>query len=612
MWCAEEELVLSFNDLNLDANLLRALEDCGFTSPTEVQEKAIPIALTGKDLMTSAQTGTGKTAAFMLPTLQRLLNNPAPKGRGPRALVLTPTRELATQVTDMVRDLARHTRMRYGTIVGGVSYIPQFKLLKAPLDILVATPGRLIDHMERGGIDFSRLEVLILDEADRMLDMGFQDAVEAIASATPENRQTLLFSATLEGEVLRVAKRHLKDPERVQLAAVTQAHESIEQWMHQATGLKHKKEVLAELLIDPTVTQAVIFTATKRRAQELSEELADLGHATAPLHGNMTQAARRRTVDQLRRGRVRILVATDVAARGLDVPGISHVINFELPTVPEDYIHRIGRTGRAGATGVAISIVGRKEWHRMNDIERLTGRRVEQRKAPRGVPGEGAPLTAAPYRADDREQRRDDRRPAERGDRYGNRSEGRDGNAPRGDRPFQDRDSRNTQGREGRDRPFQDRGSRNTQGREGRELRTGHTPLRGGHTEHNLFVSNLPWDTSDAELVEVFSPYGQVAAATVAMDRESGRSRGFGFVSMSSGESVERAIDDLDGATLAGRPLLVKKAVPKAEHQKKNGFRAHGEGDAHRRGRSGSGFPRKSNDNRGGDNRRGGHSGWRG
>ncbi|MFQ5509073.1 MAG: DEAD/DEAH box helicase [Leptospirillia bacterium] len=373
---------MSFQNFNLDSSLMRALEACNFTEPTEVQRRSIPVVMAGRDLMASAQTGTGKTAAFVLPALQRLLQPPKGNGHGPRVLILTPTRELATQINDVIRELGRFSTVRYGSIVGGVAYPPQQRLLRNNLDILVATPGRLIDHMDSRRVDFSRLEMLVLDEADRMLDMGFVQAVERIASETPKARQTLLFSATLEGNILEVAKRHLKNPERVQLAAAKRRHEAIDQWMHMADDLRHKKAVLDHLLDDPDMSQAVIFTATKRRAKKLAEDLSSEGHACTSLHGNMTQAARQRTVDQMRRGRVRVLVATDVAARGLDVPGITHVINFELPMTPEDYIHRIGRTGRAGASGTAISLVGHMERSKLGQIERLTGSAVERRQIP--------------------------------------------------------------------------------------------------------------------------------------------------------------------------------------------------------------------------------------
>ncbi len=370
---------MSFEHLNLDEVLLRAIQACGFTSPSDIQQQAIPVALEGHDLMASAQTGTGKTAAFVLPALHRLLTNPAKPGHGPRVLILTPTRELATQVTEAIRELGRSSRLRSAAIVGGMPYPPQIKMLREPLDLLVATPGRLIDHFENGRLDFSRLEMLVLDEADRMLDMGFVDDVERIAAALPEDRQTLLFSATLEGEVRNVARRLLKDPKRIQIAGVKVNHDSIEQHIHQADDFRHKQALLAHHLGQEEVTQAVVFTATKRGADELSKRLREQGHRSDALHGDMSQGARRRTVERMRRGQCRILVATDVAARGIDIKGITHVFNFDLPMVAEDYIHRIGRTGRGGASGVAVALVGPQDWDKLARIERLTGSPITRR-----------------------------------------------------------------------------------------------------------------------------------------------------------------------------------------------------------------------------------------
>jgi superfamily II DNA/RNA helicase len=378
-WQADEGLTLSFENLKLDARLLRALTACHFKAPTDIQRQAIPAALEGRDLMASAQTGTGKTAAFVLPALHRLLTTPARPGRGPRVLVLTPTRELAVQVTDNIRLFSRECRISSGSVVGGVGYGPQIQLLSRPLDLLVATPGRLMDHMEARRVDFSRLEVLVLDEADRMLDMGFLGAVKTIAKALPAERQTMLFSATLEGEVLSVAKQLLRDPQRIQLAANHNQHASITQQIHEVDDVEHKHALLNHYLKDDAVYQAVIFIATKHGADKLAKKLAAQGHASGALHGNMNQNQRKRTVDRMRRGEVRVLVATDVAARGLDIRGISHVINFDLPMVAEDYIHRIGRTGRAGQTGIAISFVDAEDRHLLRGIERLTNRQLERR-----------------------------------------------------------------------------------------------------------------------------------------------------------------------------------------------------------------------------------------
>jgi superfamily II DNA/RNA helicase len=369
---------LSFENLKLDPKLLRAIAACHFKQPTDIQRQAIPVALEGRDLMASAQTGTGKTAAFVLPALHKLLTPSAVKGRGPRVLVLTPTRELALQVTENIRQFGAECRLRTGSVVGGMSYGPQLNLLRQPLDILVATPGRLMDHMERGRIDFSRIEILVLDEADRMLDMGFVDAVKTIAAATPASRQTLLFSATLEGTVLKIAQQLLKNPERIALASNTDRHASITQQVHAADDISHKHSLLAHLVNNDGLYQAVIFTATKRGADKLAERLAAQGHGAAALHGDMNQRERKRVIDRMKSGEHRLLVATDVAARGLDIQGLSHVINFDLPRVAEDYIHRIGRTGRGGASGIAISLVGPDDHGNLRGIERLVGRRLER------------------------------------------------------------------------------------------------------------------------------------------------------------------------------------------------------------------------------------------
>ncbi len=371
----------SFQPFQLAAPLLKGLEASGFSQPTEIQSRAIPVATDGRDLLASAQTGTGKTAAFVLPALQRLLTAPPKKGRGPRVLVLTPTRELAVQVEQVIRQIGRYTGLRSGIIVGGVSYGPQERMLRNGLDLLVATPGRLIDHITQGLAVFSRLEMFVLDEADRMLDMGFVKPVMRIAAELPAGRQSLLFSATLEGDVQKIAGRLLTKPARISLATAKVRHEAITQRLHLTDTPERKHTLLRQLLDDPTMTQAIVFTATKRGADRLAKRLTGHGHACAPLHGNMRQGARQRTVESLRSGKVRILVATDVAARGIDLLGVSHVINFDLPTVAEDYIHRIGRTGRNGATGTAISLVGPLDRVKLGNIERLTGYRLEREES---------------------------------------------------------------------------------------------------------------------------------------------------------------------------------------------------------------------------------------
>lgn len=367
---------MSFADLNLDPSILRALTDAGYENPTAIQAQSIPDALQGRDIMASAQTGTGKTAAFTLPALNLLATQHPVRSRGPRILVLTPTRELAAQVNEAARKYGKFLRARCISIVGGMPYPLQNKLLSQPLDILVATPGRFIDHLERGRIDLSRLQMLVLDEADRMLDMGFMPDVERICDALPAERQTLLFSATLDG-IMDIGKRFLRNPLTIQVAGQKERHANIEQRLHFVDDMNHKNKLLEHLLIAPDVNQTIIFTSTKRHADLLAEDLYAAGHSTAALHGDMTQGARNRTLTKLRHGDVKVLVATDVAARGIDVQGISHVINYDLPKFAEDYVHRIGRTGRANNTGVAISFASNADRHLLRKIEQYTGHKLQ-------------------------------------------------------------------------------------------------------------------------------------------------------------------------------------------------------------------------------------------
>jgi len=382
---------VSFDQLALHTNILKSVTELGFTEPSDIQIQAIPPILAGKDVMASAPTGTGKTAAFVLPALHNLSQTPAPEGKGPRVLVLTPTRELAKQVADNITNFTKYMRMRSTTIVGGMPYPPQIKMLRQPLDFLVATPGRLIDHMNSGRIDFSRVQILILDEADRMLDMGFVDEVTRIAKQTPATRQTLLFSATLEGQVKKVARALLNDPEKIQIAGIKVKHDSITQHMLQADDFKHKHKLLAHVLSDKSVEQAIVFTATKKGADKLAENLKDEGYACAALHGDMRQNMRRRVIEQMQRRRLKVLVATDVAARGLDIKTLSHVINFDMPMQAEDYVHRIGRTGRGGSTGSAYSLIGPQDWQLFYRIQKLVDTRYELTEIPGLEPQQAKP-----------------------------------------------------------------------------------------------------------------------------------------------------------------------------------------------------------------------------
>ena len=368
---------MSFESLKLDPQILRALHSVGYKTPTPIQAKSIPVILEGHDLMASAQTGTGKTAAFILPALN-LLATPHPiKDRGPRILVLTPTRELAAQINEAARKYGTFIKAKTTSIVGGMPYPLQNKLLSQPLDILIATPGRLLDHMERGRINLSRLQMLVLDEADRMLDMGFIPDVKKICAAINTKHQTLLFSATLDDQISKIAKDLLHNPKKIEISHSKDKHENITQHMYFVDHLNHKNKLLEHLLIQPGVKQTIIFTSTKRHADLLADELYNAGHKTGALHGDMTQGARNRTLTKFRHGDISVLVATDVAARGIDVDGITHVINYDLPKFAEDYVHRIGRTGRAKKEGVAISFVAPMDGKALRDIEKYTGHKIE-------------------------------------------------------------------------------------------------------------------------------------------------------------------------------------------------------------------------------------------
>ncbi|MEM5448158.1 DEAD/DEAH box helicase [Paraburkholderia guartelaensis] len=419
----------AFAALGLSPEIVSALIAAGYKAPTPVQERAIPVAIAGRDLLVSSPTGSGKTAAFMLPAIERFAQiqkalaaqprEPRPQGaNGPQGdrrqrrpqpvarpglLVLTPTRELAMQVTTAASTYGKHLRrLRTVSILGGVAYGQQLMLLAKNPEILVATPGRLLDHLERGRIDLSELKMLVLDEADRMLDMGFIDDIDTIVAATPETRQTMLFSATLDGKIASITGRLLKDPERIEIVRKVEAASNIAQTVHYVDDRDHKDRLLDHLLRDESLDQAVVFTATKMDADQLAGKLADAGFESAALHGDLPQGARNRTIRALRERRVRVLVATDVAARGIDIPGITHVFNYDLPKFAEDYVHRIGRTGRAGRSGTAVSLVHHAEQGALKRIERFVRSPLpvnvvegfEPRKAPpanRGFGGRGRP-----------------------------------------------------------------------------------------------------------------------------------------------------------------------------------------------------------------------------
>ena len=369
---------MSFDTLGLAPVLLNAIQKAGFTQPTSVQASAIPMALEGQDLIVTAQTGSGKTAAFMLPALNRMATQPADKGVGVQMLVLTPTRELALQVAEAAKLYSMGMKdLRIATVVGGMPYGAQIKALSRRVDILVATPGRLIDHLNARRVNLSKIHSLVLDEADRMLDMGFIDDIEAIVAQTPASRQTLMFSATFEGSVARLAEEMLNNPQRISIADQKQKHTNIKQTLLYADDHGHKFRLLDHLLRDAELDQAIIFTATKRGADDLAERLEDQGFSAMALHGDMNQRQRTRTLNQLQRGRIQILVATDVAARGIDVQGISHAINYDLPMQAEDYVHRIGRTGRAGRNGLAFTLATHSERFKVRRIENFIGQTID-------------------------------------------------------------------------------------------------------------------------------------------------------------------------------------------------------------------------------------------
>ncbi|WP_322995875.1 DEAD/DEAH box helicase [Castellaniella sp.] len=369
---------ITFASLGLAEPLLRAVHDAGYTHPTPIQAQAIPRVMEGGDLLAAAQTGTGKTAGFTLPILHYLIQNPLSSrqvGR-PRVLVLTPTRELTAQVEESVRLYSQHTRIHSMVMFGGVNIKPQIAALRKPLDILVATPGRLLDHAQQKTLDLSGVEILVLDEADRMLDMGFIHDIRRIMKLLPAKRQNLLFSATFSDEIRGLAQGILRNPGEVSVARRNTTSELVSQRMV-ATEQSHKRDLLSHIIRESGWHQVLVFTRTKHGANRLAEKLVKDGLTAAAIHGNKSQAARTKALAGFKDGKVAVLVATDIAARGLDIDQLPQVVNFELPNVPEDYVHRIGRTGRAGSTGSALSLVDQTEIKLLRAIERLTKQTIE-------------------------------------------------------------------------------------------------------------------------------------------------------------------------------------------------------------------------------------------
>jgi ATP-dependent RNA helicase RhlE len=366
---------MSFSDLGLLPELMRAVADKGYDTPSPIQVQAIPAVLAGRDVLAGAQTGTGKTAGFVLPILQRLMADAGPGNRAPRALVLTPTRELAAQVAQSARDYGKHLPLRTYQVFGGVSINPQITALRNGCDILVATPGRLLDLAQQRALDLSKVQVLVLDEADRMLDMGFINDIRKIIKLLPQKRQNLLFSATYSDDIRGLAERLLHDPLAVQVAPRNAPIELVDQRAYRVQK-EQKRHLLVHLIQEGQWRQVLIFTRTKHGANRLTQQLEGAGIKAAAIHGNKSQAARVKALEMFKQGQVTCLVATEVAARGLDIKELPQVVNYELPNVPEDYVHRIGRTGRAGANGEAISLVSSDESGLLRDIERVLRRSI--------------------------------------------------------------------------------------------------------------------------------------------------------------------------------------------------------------------------------------------
>jgi ATP-dependent RNA helicase RhlE len=368
--------ISSFSQLDIIDPIRRALHSEGYTVPTPIQAQAIPFLLAGRDLLGCAQTGTGKTAAFAIPILTRLAGSPRREGlRGPRALVLAPTRELASQIGESFASYGRHLPLRHVVVFGGVGQKPQVDGIRRGAEILVATPGRLLDLMQQGHVRLDGVEALVLDEGDRMLDMGFIQPIRRIVAAVPRQRQTMLFSATLPPDIVALASGMLHNPATVSVTPTASTAEKVSQWVLHVQS-NNKRNLLAEVLRDRAMARVLVFTRTKHGANRVAEHLNRGGVCSEAIHGNKSQSARERALAGFKKGSVRVLVATDIASRGIDVDGITHVINFEIPNEPESYVHRIGRTGRAGAAGIALSFCDPSERTFLRDIERLTRARL--------------------------------------------------------------------------------------------------------------------------------------------------------------------------------------------------------------------------------------------
>ncbi len=389
---------MPFKSLGLSDPLVRGILATGYTAPTEIQSQAIPAALAGKDIIGCAQTGTGKTAAFVLPMLNRLCHEHADKKKVPKALILTPTRELAVQIEKAIVGYGRFTHMRTLAVYGGVSISAQLSALRRGIDIIVATPGRLMDHMQRRSIDLGHIEVLVIDEADRMFDMGFINDVRRIVGTLPKNRQTMLFSATISSEVKALASGIQKSPKMIQIGQQRNPIETITQHIY-AVQKEQKIDLMLHMLKDGQMYSVLVFSRTKHGADKINWRLEKAGIKSIAIHSGRTQGQRQRAMDGFKSGKYQVMVATDIAARGIDVEGISHVINFDVPAFAEDYIHRIGRTGRAESTGDAITFVSRDENKYLLSIEKFIGRQFDMEKAPGFVYLKSEPQHTAKFRS---------------------------------------------------------------------------------------------------------------------------------------------------------------------------------------------------------------------
>jgi ATP-dependent RNA helicase RhlE len=425
---------MSFSDLGLSPELLRAVADKGYDTPSPIQVQAIPAVLSGRDVLAGAQTGTGKTAGFVLPILQRLnLESLQGTQRAPRALVLAPTRELAAQVAQSARDYGKYVQLRTFQVFGGVSINPQISALRSGCDILVATPGRLLDLAQQRAVDLSKVQVLVLDEADRMLDMGFINDIRKIIKQLPQKRQNLLFSATYSDDIRGLAERLLHDPLQIQVAPRNAPIELVEQRAYRVQK-EQKRHLLIHLIKEGQWRQVLVFTRTKHGANRLTQQLEAAGILAAAIHGNKSQAARVKALDMFKQGKITALVATEVAARGLDIKELPQVVNYELPNVPEDYVHRIGRTGRAGAGGEAVSLVSSDETGLLRDIERVLRRQIPTVTTPHFAIVETAPIPSRPSGERPQHHGRGNGHRSGGGGGGGDRRDGRraQGGAPRG------------------------------------------------------------------------------------------------------------------------------------------------------------------------------------